>query len=129
MNTSLGHTLPLELVREIMIWVIQFQQAETAERIRVFKSSFGPFWSTIMGDIRMNTPRYTTLVMSTGGTRFFVSVFSPDCDPSSWVGMIPHRMIRRALSVHREFLTDTPQNRVHYSILDAGHYSMNMPNE
>jgi hypothetical protein len=129
MSQSLGHSLPIELVREIMTWITQFQQAELADRIASFKSSYGPQWSTIIGDVRMNVPRYTAQVTGTAGTRFFVSVYSPDCDPNQWSSTIHHRMIRRALSVHREFLTDNVVTRNQYSILDVTNSVVNPPPE
>ena len=119
MSHSLSHTLPIELVREIITWTTLFQQADMAERISVFKSSYGHEWSTILGDIRMNVPRYTSCIIGTGGTRFFVSVYSPECDPNQWSSTIHHQMTRRALSVHREFLTDNRVTRNQYSILDV----------
>lgn len=118
MSQSLSHSLPIELVREIMIWIFQFRQAELADRIASFKSSYGSEWSTVLGDVRMNVPRYTAHIMGTSGTRFFVSVYSPNCDPADWMGAIQYQMIRRALSVHREFLTDNTVTRKQYSILE-----------
>jgi hypothetical protein len=129
MSQSLGHSLPIELVREIMSWITQFQQAELADRITSFKSSYGPQWSTVMGDVRMNVPRYTAHITGTAGTRFFISVYSPNCDPTDWRGAIHQQMIRRALSVHREFLTDNVVTRNQYSILDVTNSVVNPPPE
>jgi hypothetical protein len=129
MSQSLSHTFPIELVREIRIWVFQFQQADATERINAFKSSYANEWSTIMGDIRMNIPRYTSRLIGTAGTRFFVSVYSPDCDPTDWMGTIQYRMIRRALSVHREFLTDNTVTRNQYSLLETTNSVVHPPPE
>jgi hypothetical protein len=129
MSQSLGHSLPIELVREIMTWVFQFQQAELTDRIRVFKSSYSNEWSTVLGDIRMNVPRYTAFLIGTGGTQFSVSVYSPQCDPTDWTEIIKQPMIRRALSVHREFLTDTLTNRGQYSLMNAENSVVHGPPE
>jgi len=129
MNQSLGHSLPIELVREIMTWVFQFQQAELTDRIRVFKSSYSNVWSTVLGDIRMNVPHYTAFLIGTGGTQFSLSVYSPQCDPTDWMGVIQQPMIRRALSVHCEFLTDTLTNRGQYSLMNAENSVVHGPPE
>jgi hypothetical protein len=111
--------MPYELVREILKWVRLFRMAEMAERITTIRQTYGLEWNTIMTDIRMNVPRYTTTVTGSQGTPFRVSIFCPDCDPSDWyrrtVNDLFSTMNRKALSIHREFIIGASGN---HSILN-----------
>jgi len=120
---SLGHIMPYELVREILKWIRLFRMAEMAERITTIRQTYGLQWDSIMADIRMNVPRYTTTVIGTQGTPLKVSIFCPNCDPTDWyrrtVNDLFNCMERKALSIHREFITEASnKTNHHYSILE-----------
>ena len=115
--------MPYELVREILKWVRLFRMAEMAERIVAIRQTHGLQWDSIMADIRMNVPRYTTIITGTQGTPLKVSIFCPNCDPADWyrrtVNDLFNRMERKALSIHREFITEASNKMNHYdSILE-----------
>ena len=120
---SLGHIMPYELVREILKWIRLFRMAEMAERIVAIRQAYGPQWDTIMADIRMNVPRYTTTITGTQESVLRVSIFCPNCDPTDWyrrtVNDLFNNMERKALSIHREFITEASNKTNHcYSILE-----------
>lgn len=120
---SLGHIMPYELVREILKWIRLFRMAEMAERITTIRQTHGLQWNSIMADIRMNVPRYTTTVIGNQGSLLKVSIFCPNCDPANWyrrtVNDLFNCMERKALSIHREFIIEASHKTNHYnSILE-----------
>uniref|UniRef100_A0A6C0APN2 Uncharacterized protein n=1 Tax=viral metagenome TaxID=1070528 RepID=A0A6C0APN2_9ZZZZ len=115
--------MPYELVREILKWIRLFQIAEMTERINTVRQTYGHQWDSIMADIRMNIPRYTTTIIGTQGSILRVSIFCPNCDPTDWyrrtINDLFTSMERRALSIHREFITEASNKTTYYySILE-----------
>ena len=119
---SIGHIMPYELVREIFKWIRLFRMVEMAERITAIRQTHGLQWDSIMADIRMNVPRYTTTIIGTQESVLRVSIFCPNCDPVDWyrrtVNDLFNSMERKALSIHREFITEASNKMTHYSILE-----------
>jgi hypothetical protein len=115
--------MPYELVREILKWIRLFRIAEMTERINTVRQTYGHQWDSIMADVRMNVPRYTTTITGTQGSILKVSIFCPNCDPADWyrrtVNHLFTCMERKSLSIHKEFITGAShKTNQYYSILE-----------
>jgi hypothetical protein len=98
--TSMGHQMPMELVRIIFNYLLEFHRYDAMERTRDMRATYRGPWSLVMGDVRANVPRYSLTLTGYDGQP--ISIYCPDCLLHPYLRLMANSIIqRRALSIHR----------------------------
>ena len=98
--TSMGHQMPMELVRIIFNYLLEFHRYDAMERTRDMRATYRGTWSLVMGDVRANVPRYSLTLTGYDGQP--ISIYCPDCLLHPYLRLMANSIIqRRALSIHR----------------------------
>ena len=97
---SLAQTMPLELVRMIFVYMVEFHRVDAIQRTNEMRDTYRVPWSLIMSDVRANVPRYSLTL--TGYVGQPISIYCPDCFLHPYLRLMANsRIQRRALSIHR----------------------------